>query len=250
MAAKPTKIDDVKRPEKVTPAASSRPLVVTNRPILPNDPMVTPADRTEAPKPAEPTVRTARTIQPMAADTLKAEAEKPAEDAKSAEPAVPAVELPSTAPVAVTTDSTPSPTEPKQPEETPVAVITEPSQPGPIPDPRVSADTTSSGAAEQPVLSGTPEEDPGRDPQAEANAEATAADEAKLMREQEIEQLVASGKYYVPINAVQRKRSRLYAILLLLLALALAILLLDAALDANLVSAPLNVPHTHFFSSH
>jgi hypothetical protein len=104
----------------------------------------------------------------------------------------------------------------------------------------------------KPATSSTPSasetEDLQRDPQATATAEEAAALEAKTAREQQLEQLVASGKYFVPINAVQRKRSRTYALLLCLLALVLAAALLDAALDAGLITLPVNLPHTNILS--
>jgi hypothetical protein len=220
MAQRPSKIDDVKRPEKVTPAASSRPLIVTNRPILPSDPMVVPTDQVEATKPAEPVTRTAKTVEP----------------ASGAEPVIP------------TAPETRSPVVSDEAKKTdqPVAVITEPAQPGPVPDSRAA--TAASDESTQVPLPGAAEEEPRRDAEAEVLAEETAAQEAKTVREQELEQLIASGKYHAPINALQRKRSRMYTAALLLLAVALAALLLDTALDAGLVKTSVKVPHTHFFS--
>ncbi len=78
--------------------------------------------------------------------------------------------------------------------------------------------------------------------QADADAEAEAA---KAAREAELEKLIESGKYAVPINAVQRKRSRMYVTLLCLLALVLAAVLLDAGVLKIHGIKPL----THFFGS-
>lgn len=250
--AKSTKIDDVKRPEKVTPAATSRPLVVTNRPFLSSDPMVVPAvDAPEAPKPAEPIARTAKTIVPVS-EAAQPEPEKPAAVPVSETPTAPeapsAPEPPQSAgdaPASETTENTD-----EKPEESPVAVITEPSQPGPVPDLRPSATTAADDESTQAQQPGAAEDEPKRDAEAEAIAEETAVMEAKTAREQELEQLIASGKYRVPINAVQRKRSRMYAWLLFVVAILLAAVLVDAALDAGLVTTSLNVPHTHFFSNH
>src|ERR1700752_479126 len=47
MAPKTTKIDDVKDPGKVMPAASGRPIVVTNRPMLSRDPMMVNKDSSD-----------------------------------------------------------------------------------------------------------------------------------------------------------------------------------------------------------
>jgi hypothetical protein len=92
-------------------------------------------------------------------------------------------------------------------------------------------------------------DEPKRDSEAEISAAETAALEAKVAREQELEQLIASGKYNVPINAVRRKRSRAYVLVLCLLALVLAAALVDIALDTGILSLDVNIPHTDFFST-
>jgi len=88
------------------------------------------------------------------------------------------------------------------------------------------------------------------DPEATATAEEAAAVEAKLKRETELESIIESGKYAVPINAVQRKRSHVATLLLCVLAIVLLVALLDVAADVGIVKLPSSVPHTHFFSKH
>jgi len=81
--------------------------------------------------------------------------------------------------------------------------------------------------------------------QASAEAEALAAQEA---RQQELDRLIVSGQYAVPINAVRRKRSRIFVFAMCLLAIVLAVLLFDVLLDANIIKVSTSIPHTHIFS--
>ncbi len=371
MAAKPNKIDDVKPPEKVKAAPTSRPILVTNRPILPNDPMMVPADDGADKPEVVPITRTAKTIKPIdnkltttaeTEDSTKASAAKA--EPEPAEPVFPAAQAPDTKTAEVVPTSLLPPLEPSTKTEAPITESKEalgtaassepPSTPEltleaddddqqavaseepdkqtdpeattiepqfetkesekpaatdeveasdqPVTDasavvnePETSDDTTAkpgtASAPQLPSVSGssvadskpgnlvpaapsetrqtaatdikaetkstadTPapgmaSDEPKRDAEAEISADEAAAMAARAAREAELEQLVASGKYYVPINAVQRKRSRMYTILLFLLAVALAALLFDAVLDADLVHVSVNVPHTHFFSGH
>jgi hypothetical protein len=141
--------------------------------------------------------------------------------------------------------------QPRPEQSKPESPVSELSTPGPSKTAQTDSAQASFTSDTKPNLTystptGAEANDAQRDPQAEATAEEAAALETKAARDQELEQLVASGKYFVPINAVQRKRSRLYAMLFFLLALVLAAALLDVVLDMGLVQ--LAVPHTHFFS--
>lgn len=211
MAQKSTKIIDVKSPGKVAPETSSRPIVVTNRPVLASDPMVVAgASDGRSPDVAGPPVvtgRSAKVIRP-----ISAEAADEADETK--EPAVPAPEAGAEA---------------EAPAELPLAAKTEASGPAPVRD-------TGSGKPET------------RDAEAEASAAEAEAETARLVRLQELEQLIASGQYAVPIDAVQRKRSRTFVFLMCLLALVLAVVLLDVLLDTGIVKLPAGIPHTHIFS--
>jgi hypothetical protein len=62
-----------------------------------------------------------------------------------------------------------------------------------------------------------------------------------------LEQLIESKQYAVPINAVGRKRSRMFVAAMCILALALAVVLLDALLDVGVLKV--GIPHTHLFSA-
>lgn len=224
MAQKNAKIDDVKRPEKVTPSATSRPILVSGQASAPADPMMVPAggDTPEG-EAVQVMNHSAKTIMPPSELTAQNPIEdepKPATD--SEEKAEPAAETASTA-----VAEKPAETKPEKPAETPPEAPAEPE-----PSDRVTASV----------------ED--RDPDAALSAEESAAVEARVKREAELEELITSGKYAVPIDAVQRRRSRMHTIILGLLALLLAVALIDVITDAGIIDLPSSVPHTHFFSGH
>lgn len=80
-------------------------------------------------------------------------------------------------------------------------------------------------------------------PDADAEAAADAAEAAKLQK------LVNSKKYFLPINAVEQRRSKRFVNLGILLAILLVVAWADIALDAGLIQAGSVKPVTHFFSN-
>ncbi|HSX24156.1 MAG TPA: hypothetical protein VLE74_03590, partial [Candidatus Saccharimonadales bacterium] len=83
---------DVNKPGESTPDTSSRPVIVTHRPMV-QDPMMVgktekKADEEPAAEPAKPVSRADKTIQPLAepADDKPAENKEPVETEKPAEP--------------------------------------------------------------------------------------------------------------------------------------------------------------------
>ena len=209
MTPKATKIVDIQAPSQVSASASGRPLLVANRPVMARDPMVTASDDVVAQnKPAEPITRTAKIIKPLEPDAASSEPEDQTE--MSAPPANP----------------TASATNLAEERETQPSAETAP----------VPVDDKDDGEPEV-----------ARDAAAEAAATESKAEEARMARDAELERLVASGKYFVPINAVQRKRSRTYVLLLCASALLFGVVLLDVILDMGLVKLPLSLPHTNFF---
>ncbi len=202
-----TKIDDVKKANKVAPSATSRPILVTEHPVLSTDPMVT-SETADAAASRQVMVHTTKTIQPLGDN-----------QAESTEPTV-------------ATSS----------EDTTSAETTQPSA-----DP---VDASAEKATAEPAPAEPAEPEVGvRDTEAASTAAEAAAEEARAAREQELEELVESGKYAVPINAVQRKRSHMYGMLLFVVGLLLVAALADAALDTGLLTAPDSIPHTHFFTN-
>lgn len=231
MAEKSTKIDDVKRPDKVAPEATSRPLLVTNRPTLTNDPMISSPSNEDNPdgQAGMPMTHTAKTIKPL--DSTLEAAQK--------DEATPEENAGDTAASERITEG-----QAKAEKSTELGVQAEPE-----PKFKLTAPVRSSTTPGLAVTADSDDEsDSRRDPDAAISAEDAAAAEAKAKREEELEGLIASGKYAVPINAVSRKRSRTNSIILSLLAILLAILLLDVAVDVGIMKVPSGIPHTHFFS--
>jgi hypothetical protein len=80
---------------------------------------------------------------------------------------------------------------------------------------------------------------------AEAIEEAEAAKQAE--HDTAIQKLVDEKQYFLPINAVEKRRSQRFILLGILLSVVLAFAWLDVALDAGIISLNVNLPHTHLF---
>jgi hypothetical protein len=78
-------------------------------------------------------------------------------------------------------------------------------------------------------------------------AEAEAAEQAK--RQAAIDKLAASKQYYLPINSVEKRRSKRFVIFGVLLSLLLIVAWADIALDAGLIHLGNVKAPTHFFSN-
>jgi len=236
--AKPTNIDDVKRPGRAAPLPSSRPIVVTNRPMLANDPMMVPA-ATDAngDDSAMAVPHMSRVISPLD-KTLVAEQPNQGVDEMVA-PAT--ANTPQTAPDDAEASHETSGTNlaasvaPLEPSPTPAFAEMKPEVPQPV-----GGDSNLRSQLE-PKLD--------RDPEAALSAEEIAAAEMQTKRELELEQMITSGKYHVPINALERRRSRMHVLLLCIVGALLAVVLADVLFDAGFITAPSHIPHTHFFST-
>jgi hypothetical protein len=79
----------------------------------------------------------------------------------------------------------------------------------------------------------------------ELNAEA----EALAKHDEAIQQLVDSKQYFLPINAVEKRKTRHFVILGVLLSVLLLLAWGDIALDAGLIQISGIKPATHFFSN-
>ncbi len=216
-ADNPEKIMDVKAPDSVKPSATTRPLLVTNRPVGGTDPMVI-AD-----------VVSKKTTEPEEAAETNAD-QAPSRNNK------------------IITPLTTATTEELQAQTDHAKV----SEDAPATDAEASSDakaqtheathasglTSTEGAASSDQIN--------RDSEAALAEAEVAADDAKAIREAELEELIASGKYVVPINAKHHRRSARYVVILVVATLLLALLIFDAMLDIGVVHAPPQVPHTNF----
>lgn len=77
--------------------------------------------------------------------------------------------------------------------------------------------------------------------------EAEAAEQAK--HDAAIDKLIESKQYYLPINSVEKRRSKRFVGLGILLSLLLVVAWADIALDAGLIKVSGIKPVTHFFSN-
>jgi hypothetical protein len=238
-------MDDVKRPGGAVPSATSRPLVVANRAVLTNDPMVlaSVSQGSVDTKLVPPAARDARIIEPLnvadSAVTSETNAPDTEQQPKGDEPVVDTSVLP------------PQPTVDTDTLDQSASKQTEPAQtvPAEVTPSGTADEQTSQPAVQPPTGTFSARSKTERDPEAELSAEEIAKAEAQAKRDLELEQLIASGTYHVPINAVQRRRSRLRALLFSCIAVVAVVVIADIMLDAGVVKAPGHIPHTHFFST-
>lgn len=91
----------------------------------------------------------------------------------------------------------------------------------------------------------------GPDPKMLSNAQTKKLEEEEQKRQHErkvqIDQLVSSGRYSLPINSVEKRKNRRLVIAGIVLCLLLMVVWYDVALDAGIVSNVLKLPHTRFF---
>lgn len=225
---KPAKVMDAVHPGDTPPTPSGRPVVVSNRPILTTDPMLSVEGvvDTSAEKPSgEPAVtpsgvpkisRAAKDIAPVA--------DKLAETSVAAE----------TASESMPKEAAPEPTEetavraPEKPDssEKEPAAKREKMTIEPLHEVKPSSDEDESEVKieEQEPESTDKEEDP------------------KSAQEMAIERHIEAGTYFVPIGQVKRRRRML--VTLIVLTLLAVVVVVDLLLDMGLLT--LNLPHTSF----
>ena len=264
---KPRKVIDVTEPGKSEPSASGRPIIVTNRPMLQQDPMVagaepvsgdednTPAGKVQKPETELSNLQEGHTVVPPSAPIL------PKEESNTAET------LPDTDSIIKSADSNDSQsvsqpeekTEDKTSDEITAnkadqksTEITAPStEEAPTKEREAETEPKETATAAEPddekPTTGT--DDDQLEPNKVMDEAAKKAEEEKAAKQAELEKVIESKKYYLPINAVQLRRNKLQIILLILVLIVLVLVLLDVSLDAGLLK--INGIHslTHFFSS-
>lgn len=109
------------------------------------------------------------------------------------------------------------------------------------------------GAQGQAPSANVPETDIGSEggdekpsPETQKAVEEAAKAEA---RERELEDYIDKREFFVPINAVARKRSVKVSAGLTVLVLMLAVVLIDLMLDTGVILLVQKIPHTHFFTT-
>jgi hypothetical protein len=226
-----SKVFDVAKPGESMPTTTSKPVLVSNRPVL-KDPMMVDS---EGSVPDDPTAIAESKL--TAAGRLKIS------------PITPGLTVPDAnateTPHDIDSNPIPKPTTGREEAaETAIEQTTSSSKPAepetidaqPVDDTAVTdeIDTNDDTAPAKKMNSGTDDE---------------AALAAEVAREKELQELVDSHKYYLPIDQVEKRRAKHYAwaggLLIILLGLAWA----DVALDSGIISIPGVKAVTHFFGS-
>lgn len=204
------KITDVAHPGTTAPSDTSKP-IITSRPMI-KDPMVVEADEDE--KPVEEVKTLAR--KSSEAKIIPAQAEEATtektEDSKSAD------------------------TESDEDDQTRIAAD-KPDQTDETP-----AGSESAAGDEKTMEEGDKGVQPSKDNGGDKDRKAADQD-VKL------QQLVDSKKYFLPINAVEHRRSKHVVIAGIVLSVLLAVAWADIALDAGIIHGGGIKPVTHFFSN-
>lgn len=236
---KPTRhIIDVEHPGTSAPAATSRPVIVTNRPLL-QDPMMVPksddtpeADSKDTEKVPEasgadatPSAGGKQVITPLEPSLSEDSDTDEVDEGKSPG----------------STAASPADAGDQKGHDTEPAPATDPAFGQPPDD---TANSTSPPEGVKPPsnsLSDTPKSSVAK--QAEAEAAAKAKHDA------EIGQLVESKRYALPIKTVEQRKSKRFIVMGVGLALILIVVWLDVALDAGIIKLGGLDPPTHFFSN-
>ncbi len=268
--AKSSKVFDVAKPGKLpTVDATARPVIVTNRTIMRDPMMAGPSDDT--PPSAPPIAQTSKIIiKPLDGETDATSDEKPAPAKKaSADEAAEAVAVKriTLAPVASGLKIKEEPASaPGIPDATEVAAAAdapsdtvEPSaiqtteQSKPSPSGLVSVfntdanETRSQKSVSRDLSAGEAQSEDPAPAAGTQQAKPTVAAEEALKQQEELEALIADETYFLPLDAVERRRSRMSSIAGLILILLLAAVLLNLLLDAGTISLPGIRPLTDFF---
>jgi hypothetical protein len=232
----PKNMDDVAQPGKTPPSPNSKSVIITHGPIM-KDPMVvveeaeTNESDTTVEAPASEKTSTSRTaplLEPVS-DKMAAKTEKSAKT-KPTEPE-PEPEDHEKIEVKIT-PKTETPTPEPAPEETVPEIETKPEEP----------DTEEEPATDQPKAdeTATPAE-------VDDAAKAAATEDAE--KEAGVQKLIDGKQYFLPINTVEKRKSKRFVALGIVLSLLLAVAWADIALDAGLIDIQGVKPVTHFFSN-
>jgi hypothetical protein len=215
------KIVDVEQPNTSAPSSTSKPVLVTNRPII-QDPMVkeSPDEGTTI---KVTTGSTKIKLQPLTEPAVKPvdDSSKTAESSTSAE-----------------SEKKPEPPTPPAPNAATEAV------------PAAPQESEKPAQAETSAENATDEEDKsGGDQAAEVANQEAAAEAEQTKHDESMQKLIDGKQYFLPINSVEKRRTKRFVMLGVVLALLLAVAWVDVALDAGLVQFGNLKPVTHFFSN-
>lgn len=233
------KMADVTKPKKTTTDGGAQELVIQSRPIIgrvaPGASVVDPTEATGGPTTA-PTLPTS-TKRTVIVPIKDGEAKDVDADAPKADPSdanVPEVVEPKT------DKPTTAPTVKQDAADTKVT----PQAPAPTEnDAKDQSDESEEGDEAEDKEAAPKDSKPNPETQ-KAIEEAAAAEK----REHELEAYIDSHQFFVPINAVARKRSIKHSFLMTIVVFLLGVVLIDLMLDSGLILLAEKIPHTHFFT--
>lgn len=241
--AKTRKIIDIEHPGKTAPSPNSKSVIVTHRAIM-RDPMMSVGPSADADSSAVAAVTaphpSTAVIQPLANSELLRAADATKETSEPPVAELPAATQPEASSVEPVTEPVVDATET---EAAPVAEAeaAEPSQPATEAQPKTDASKT-----EVPVSAGS---DAKLGTKAvRSDAEVAAAEDAEAKRQVDLQAMIESKKYYLPINTLQESRTKQFVTGGVLLSLLLAVVWADIALDAGLIKIGHLHALTHFFN--
>lgn len=255
-AGQPARIFDVAKPGTLPPAnATARPVIVSNRAVM-HDPMMVPPS-TDAVTPTHElttSLTTKITIQPLPdqahapdkplPEPIKIQLDTDADgivDMASTE-AAPSSKI-------ITAEVTPEPIAPSQTSSSQASNLQAGvSRTSPLQSDASPKDDSSKPRGVDGVTNEKDDDDEFGGGQPKLDKEAAEL-EASAKIQDELDTLVDQKAYFLPINTVERRRSKQVAIVGLLVILVLGMLLVDIAMDAGFVTIPGLKPLTHLFTN-
>lgn len=215
LGTKNPSLTDVAKPGKSSPSPTSRPVIVTHRPIL-KDPMVNHED--EAPKADKPTLKApskrAAELESLTMPKLPVDAEETTDEPTNHKDDAPSKDsIPE--PKKETADPTP---EDKEDDKVDASDNT-------VPTPPLDAKAAQPGDEDEAVLA------------------------AQEKHDASVQKLIENKKYFLPINSVEKRRAKHTLVLGVGVSVLLLLAWANIALDAGLISIDGVEPLTHFFST-
>jgi hypothetical protein len=210
------RIIDVSHPDESTPSQTSKAIIVKNGPIL-KDPMVVEKnDQSDIKSPLTGKSSLRNKLQPTA------EQDKTQETAEDTKPVI---------------------------EAKPVEAEAKPEVEEKKPEPEAKTEAPAEASPESDSITDTPLNRPGDSVNDATNDKDDTEDKEAAARETALQKLTESREYFLPINSVEKLRSKRVAILGTALSILLIVVWIDIALDAGLLTLGSVHSVTHFFSS-
>lgn len=265
--SKTPKVMDVSRPGSSAPPSSAKPIIVSNRPMLKQDPMMATPDGLEkvtTPGDTVPISRTAKTIS-VSSPAADPAAQAPTAAELVAKAATPTPEKKDDMEPKAVTPPTPAaqPASAETPQKSPVGTPSPTAAPVPAEPPKPVNDP-GTPVASTPASAPTDEQKPAASSDDVANQDDSESDtqlapnqaleeakrkeeEAQTARLAEQEKIVASRQYYLPMSTVEQRRGLDRVLLILAMVLILALVWADVVLDAGIIHVAGIHALTHFF---